>query len=124
MASSQRARFLVDTDIFIDHLRGSKEISVIKGDIAYSAITRCELFSGDDGNEDIISLLLAPFIEVPVDRGVAELAGRIRRSHRIRTPDALIAATALLENRTLVTRNIKDFEAVEGLGLASVVDCN
>jgi prevent-host-death family protein len=42
-----------------------------------------------------VSTLLAPFREIPVDRTVAERAGRIRRESGIRLPDALIAATAI-----------------------------
>jgi hypothetical protein len=41
----------------------------------------------------------------------------VRRETRIRTPDALIAATALRHRLTLVTRNRRDFEAVGRLRL-------
>jgi predicted nucleic acid-binding protein len=53
-----------------------------------------------------------------VDRGVAERAGRIRREAGVRTPDALIAATALEHRLTLVTRNVRDFERVPGLRIS------
>ncbi|MBI2111514.1 MAG: PIN domain-containing protein, partial [Nitrosarchaeum sp.] len=47
----------------------------------------------------------------------AVLAGDLARKHNIEIPDAIIAATALLNEATLVTRNIKDFERVENLKL-------
>jgi len=53
-----------------------------------------------------------------VDRSIAQRAGRLRREHGLRLPDALIAATALEFGLHLVTRNWKDFESVIGLRLA------
>ena len=67
-----------------------------------------------------VSRLLSTFRELPVDRGVAERAGRIRREHGLRLPDALVAATALVHGLSLVTRNRRDFEPVRGLGLRAL----
>ena len=39
----------------------------------------------------------------------------MRKQHKIKLPDAIIAATALIHNLTLVTRNTKDFENIAGL---------
>ena len=46
---------------------------------------------------------------------MAERAGRIRRETGIATPDALIAATAIAHELTLLTRNRLDFEPVKRL---------
>ena len=108
------ADVLVDTDIFIDHLRGAAELKVGRHRLHYSVITRAELFAGATGT-DLASRVLAPFREVPIDRAIAERAGRIRRETGVRMPDALIAATALERNLGLATRNTKDFEPVRGL---------
>jgi len=56
----------------------------------------------------------------PVDRAVAERAGRIRHQFGVRLPDALIAAMAVEHGMSLATRNRRDFEAVRGLRLRSV----
>jgi toxin FitB len=108
------ADLLMDTDVFVDHLRGVAELKTGRNRIHYSVITRAELFAGNSAS-NLTVRLLAPFREIPVDRAVAERAGRIRRETRIRLPDALIAATALERNLTLTTRNTRDFEAVPGL---------
>lgn len=105
---------LLDSDVFIDHLRGVARL-VADASAAYSSVTRCELFAGRRADEETIDLLLAPFAELPVDRRVAEAGGRLRRRHRVATPDALIAATALLHDLVLVTRNTKHFADIEGL---------
>ncbi len=81
----------------------------------YSVITRCELFAGREAEEETVQRLLEAFEEVPVHRPVAERAGRLRRAGGLRTPDALIAATALEHELVLITRNTRDFQAVRGL---------
>jgi predicted nucleic acid-binding protein len=113
------AELLVDTDVFVDHLRGARPLEPGRNTLSYSVITRCELFAGRGTDEQVVEFLLAPLQELPVDRAVAERAGRIRRETGIRTPDALIAATALEHRLRLLTRNVRDFEPVPGLRVTS-----
>jgi predicted nucleic acid-binding protein len=113
------ADLLVDTDVFIDHLRGARHLAPRSHRLHYSAITRAELFAGNTAS-GLVSLLLAPFREVPVGRTVAERAGRIRRETGIRLPDALIAATAVEHGLALVTRNRAEFDRVRGLRLRTL----
>ncbi len=113
------AELLVDTDVFVDHLRGARELRVGRHAVSYSVIARCELFAGTAVDEEGLRELLAPFRELPVDRAVAERAGTLRRASGIRTPDALIAATALEHELGLVTRNERDFRSVKGLRLVA-----
>ncbi len=109
------AELLVDTDVLIDHLRGTARLAPGSDAIIDSVVTRCELFAGRAAEQDPIRVLLEPFRELSIDREIAELAGRLRRQTAIRTPDALIAATALYHGLTLVTRNRRYFESVAGL---------
>jgi predicted nucleic acid-binding protein len=108
------ADILVDTDVFIDHLRGARQLAPGRHRLHYSVITRAELFASNTASNSV-STLLAPFREIPVDRKVAERAGRIRRESGIRLPDALIAATAIEHALGLVTRNRSEFEPVRSL---------
>jgi predicted nucleic acid-binding protein len=39
----------------------------------------------------------------------------IRKIYKTKLPDAIIAATALVYDLTLITRNVKDFQNIEGL---------
>ena len=112
--SGSVADILIDTDIFIDHLRGAAELKPGRHRLHYSVVTRAELFAGNSAT-DLVSQLLAPFREITVDRSVAERAGRVAREFHLRMPDALIAATALENRFTLTTRNLKDFDKVRGL---------
>lgn len=110
---------LVDTDVFIDHLRGARLLAPGKHRLHYSVITRAELFAGSTAS-NLVSTLLAPFREIPVERSVAERAGRIRRESGIRLPDALIAATAIENGLGLATRNRSDFDQVRSLRLRNL----
>jgi predicted nucleic acid-binding protein len=46
----------------------------------------------------------------------------ICKSHRIKLPDAIIAATAISHNLTLLTRNVSDFKKIGGLELVNPWD--
>jgi predicted nucleic acid-binding protein len=113
------ADVLVDTDIFVDHLRGAVRLESGRHRLHYSVVTRAELFAGSSATA-VVTELLAPFREVVVDRDIAERAGRIKREVGIRMPDALIAATALEHRLSLATRNRRDFASVRGLRLRAL----
>ena len=110
---------LVDTDVFIDHLRGAAALVPGRHRLHYSVVTRAELFAGNTAT-NVSSQLLAPFRELAVDRAIAERAGRVAREFEVRLPDAVIAATALEHGLGLVTRNRKHFDSIRGLRLRTL----
>jgi predicted nucleic acid-binding protein len=111
------AELLVDTDVCIDHLDGTRRLPR-RGRLGYSVITRAELLAGDPQHEPAIRRLLAGMDELVVDRRVADRAGTLRRAG-LRMPDALIAATAIVHNLTLLTHNTADFRKAPGLRVRS-----
>lgn len=113
------ADLLIDTDAFVDHLRGATELRPGRHRIHYSVVTRAELFAGSTAS-DLVATLLGPFREIPVDRPIAERAGRIARESGIRLPDALIAATALEHGLAIVTRNRRHFEPIRGVRIRAL----
>jgi toxin FitB len=117
--SGNVADILVDTDLFVDHLRGAVPLKPGGHRLHYSVVTRAELVAGTSATDAVLRLL-APFREHPVDRAVAERAGRICREAGIRLPDALIAATALVHGLGVATRNRRDFDRVRGLRLRAL----
>jgi toxin FitB len=58
---------------------------------------------------------IAAYTEFPLDGPVIQQTILLRQQHRIKLPDATIAATALSHNLPLLTRNTSDFSAVPGL---------
>ena len=105
---------LVDSDVVIDHIRGEHPLPT--GLLACSAITRCELFAGRE-NPAFLRSLLAPMQEIGIDSPIAELGGEIKRGRGLQTPDALIAASALVHGLPLLTRNRRHFGRVPDLQL-------
>jgi predicted nucleic acid-binding protein len=41
----------------------------------------------------------------------------LRQGYRLKTPDAIIAATAIINNISLISRNSADFKNIEGLAV-------
>ncbi len=113
------SRVLLDTDVLIDHLRGHRRLSLLAPDQAISVVTRCELFAGRGVDEPALRRTLSVLEEIPVDRAIAESAGRVRHTAGIPVPDALIAATALERDMMVLTRNRRHFELVSGLALGA-----
>lgn len=52
---------------------------------------------------------------IGVDNNIVNETIRIRKIHKIKLPDALIAATAVVNDLTLIADNDKDFLKVSGL---------
>jgi predicted nucleic acid-binding protein len=104
----------VDSDVVIDHIRGAHPLPDFP--LAFSVITRCELFAGRD-REEYLRELLAPMHEIPMNASIAERGGVLKRTVQLQTPDALIAATALEHALPLMTRNRRHFDRVPGLTL-------
>ncbi|MBI4152123.1 type II toxin-antitoxin system VapC family toxin [Candidatus Woesearchaeota archaeon] len=110
---------LVDTDIFIDLLRGfdhSRLFFAENEEIIFSAITEAELLSGqqckDTAVREKVLHFLSQFEKITVDNPLVQIAADFRRKYGIALPDAIIAASAFVHDATLITRNIKDFEKI------------
>ena len=113
---------LVDTDVLIDFLRGREQaVSFVKLEsdrIILSSIIVAELYAGvrggkDDTEQTALERFLALFRIVPVTASIARLGGLYKRdygkSHGISLADAVVAATATLENAELKTLNVKHY---------------
>lgn len=65
--------------------------------------------------ESALLAILAQFNEIPVSSHVIDRAIQLRRQVKLKVPDAIIAATALVQNAALITRNTADFKHVSVL---------
>ena len=106
---------LFDTNILIDYLRGIPQARAECGshaDRAVSIISWMEVMVGSTAaNEPDARSFLQNFYTLPLGADVAERAFLLRRSSRIKLPDAIIQATAEAAGRVLITRNTRDFPA-------------
>ncbi len=66
---------------------------------------------------DMLRGLRASRDYMPVSPNIARKAGELMRDYGLNLPDALIAATALVYDAILVTRNIRDFQRIPNLRL-------
>ncbi len=84
-----------------------------------SFITQIELlcFQTSDKNLSLLSEFVNDSIVYGVQEKITEITIDLRRMYSIKIPDALIAATALNNKLTLITRNVKDFEKIPDLSL-------
>ncbi|MCL4377808.1 MAG: type II toxin-antitoxin system VapC family toxin [Actinobacteria bacterium] len=113
------SRLLIDSDVIIDHLRDIGNFNdLINGsakNICYvSVISLAEIYSILYFNEyEIVERLFLQLRTINVDSIIARLAGSYRmnffKSHSLTIPDAIIAATAKINNTILITRNLKHF---------------
>ena len=125
-------RWLLDTNVVIDAFAGradtvraitSARTAALEW-IGYSAVTRLEVlgFPGLTAADELgLRNLLGQFSEAQIDAAVIERAIEIRRSVRIKIPDALVAATALIYEANLVTRNTVDFKNIRGVSVLDPV---
>ena len=120
-------KYLMDTNAVIDFFNGAlpvngkKIISTIEP--AISVITQIELFCSNNINT-IELAQLQKFVSIAtiynnIGDDIVTKTINIRKLHKIKTPDAIIAATALVYGIALVTRNINDFKNIDGLQLVN-----
>jgi len=82
-----------------------------------SIISQIELlcWKTDTTKEQQIKDFIADSVILNITHNVATYCVNIRRNKKIKTPDAIIAATAIAHGLTLVTSNEKDFTNISGL---------
>ena len=56
-----------------------------------------------------------------MDNAVLEEAIRLRKAYKMKLADSIVAATALLNNAELNTRNVSDFKSIPGLMLVNPI---
>lgn len=131
--------YLLDTSILIDLLRQKSEAwdflhTISKNIITTSSICEAETYEGIyrekqeniETKRKIFLKLLEEFTKVIVfDSDQAEIAGKIRAALSLKGSligdiDILIAAAAISQNATLVTKNLNHFQKILGLQLLSI----
>ena len=121
----------IDTNIVIAYLAGEEVIvralsewKEVGMTLLLPSVVETEVLSfpglPDEEHTRIEQFLESEFLFVPLDRSLARVAAHVRRTRRIKTPDSIIAATAITSGTSLVTRNARDFRNIPNLTVLNV----
>jgi len=119
-------KFLIDTNILIYFFDGklddstkAKVISILEKSFNISVITKIEFMGFRDFLDDSKQKLASEFINhanvIHLSDELVETIIELKRKYKIKLGDAIIASTALMYDFTIVTRNQKDFDSIDGL---------
>ena len=128
----RHARVALDTNVLIYELEGNPRYSALTHIIfdwieqpghsaVTSTVTMTELlvYPYREGDEETVNAVYANLVSfpnlewIPPGLEIADLAASLRAQHRLRTPDALQAATAISARATALITNDAAFRRVE-----------
>jgi predicted nucleic acid-binding protein len=92
--------------------------SLKEGQPCVSAITEIELLCWNKASQkdlDTIHSFITDAMIIELEPDIKIKAAEIKKIHKLKLPDAIIAATALVYELTLITRNTKDFSNIPNL---------
>ena len=120
----EQPQYLIDTNAAIDYLGKNLPVSamsfmnrVIDTMPNVSIITKIELlgFNASDEHYQTLINFITDIIVLDLADSVVDASIDIRKKYKTKLPDAIIAATALVYDLVLITRNIKDFQNIATL---------
>jgi len=118
-------RFLIDTNILIYYIGNvipqasvKKMNQIIAETFNISIISKIEFlgwhrYTENDYGKAVKFIRSA--VVIPLKDKIIAQTISVKRKHNIKLPDAVIAATCLIDEYTLVTRNVRDFDKISGL---------
>ena len=117
--------YLLDTNTIIDFCNGKLPLNakklMISNAPAISVITHIELFASpkisDKERAQLEQIVAIATIYDHINSPITLCAIRLRQQYKTPLPDAIIAATAIVYNLSLITRNTADFKNIESLQL-------
>ena len=117
-------RYLIDTNVVSDYFSASlPDVGIKLIDEALentpiiSVITQIELmcWRTKEQTQRMVNDFIRDCRVLNISEEVIEHCVKIRLEKKIKTPDAVIAATALAHGLILITNNEKDFTGIKGL---------
>jgi predicted nucleic acid-binding protein len=122
------AQYLIDTNVVSDYLSDSFSPhaadfmdKVIDDTPKISIITQIELmcWSTDADTEQKVNDFIADSLIMDISPDVIIQCVNLRKGKKLKTPDAIIAATALAHGYIVITNNEKDFANIKGLEIVN-----
>jgi predicted nucleic acid-binding protein len=113
-------RFILDTNVVIDTLNNDLDLLAFLDafpdcEVFINPIVEIEVLSKPDmsGQEEATArVLLDLFKRAEIDKPTCDIAVQIRRAKELRLPDALIAASAIILNATVLSNDshLRDYQ--------------
>jgi predicted nucleic acid-binding protein len=120
----EQPQYLIDTNAVIDYLGNKLSASgmdfmntVIDAVPNVSVVTKIEVlgFNAPEQHYKTLSDFIDDATVLDLTNNVVEASIDIRKKHKTKLPDAIIAATALVYDLVVISRNISDFKNIDGL---------
>jgi predicted nucleic acid-binding protein len=120
----EQQQYLIDTNSIIDYLgkklpaHGMDFINKVVDDYPnVSVISKIEVlgFNAPDEHYKLLADFMNDATVLDLTSNIVDESIAIRKFHKTKLPDAIIAATALVYDLTLVTRNTNDFRNIPNL---------
>ena len=116
-------RYLIDTNILIEYSsnilpdKAENFISkIVDENFNISIINKIEILGYNNAGRQIEEFISLAVIFSLTDE-IADKTIELRRLKKLKLPDAVIAATAIIKDFVLLTRNTKDFNNIDELSL-------
>ena len=122
MEPKKKEKYIIDTDVCIDFLRGKPKIvqlfsEILESEEVYiSILTVYEFFKGafTEKAQRTVKEFVSYFETLYINHEIAEVGGKFYRDYRkkgitLSTVDCLIMATAKVYGLKIITRNIKHY---------------
>ena len=121
-------QYLIDTNVVSDYFAASFSVeglnlmdTIFDSIPTISVITQIELLCWQ--TDPLTELKIKEFIDdsaiIEISPDIVSKCVNISRNRKIKTPDAIIAATAFAYNLMLITNNEKDFVHIKGLKICN-----
>jgi predicted nucleic acid-binding protein len=120
----EQPQYLIDTNAVIDYLGSKIPASgmdfmnrVIDAVPILSVVTKIEVlgFNAPEQHYKTLSDFINDATVLDLTNNVVEESIDIRKKYKTKLPDAIIAATALVYDLVLISRNTSDFKNIDGL---------
>lgn len=120
----EQPQYLIDTNAVIDYLGQKLTFSgrdfmngIINVVPIVSVITKIEVlgFNASDKHYQLLTNFMNDATVLDLTGNIVDVTISIRKNFKIKLPDAIIAATALVYDLILISRNISDFRNIKDL---------
>lgn len=127
----EQQQYLIDTNVVIDYLGERLPVNgmdfmnnIIDAGPNISVVTKIEVlgFNAAKDHEQLLQEFISDSNITELTSHIVDKSIELRKIYKIKLPDTIIAASALVNSQILITRNVSDFEKITGLSVVNPWD--